>query len=130
MPVTCIFTGIAHSATGNPWVNARHLAGGCPDQRLLNVSDLTNNGISNYNGITASLSQRVKWGLQFRLNYTLQPHERRRVERRRAAIQRPKQLTRRVLEPCVRREPGNRSFSCAAEVQSSRARSGTSPRPK
>jgi len=41
-----------------------------PDQRLLNVSNLTNNGISNYNGITASSSQRLKWGLQFRFNYT------------------------------------------------------------
>jgi hypothetical protein len=41
-----------------------------PDQRLLNVSNLTNNGISNYNGITASSSQPLKWGLQFRFNYT------------------------------------------------------------
>ena len=41
-----------------------------PDQRLLNVSNLTNNGISNYNGIAASSSQRLKWGLQFRFNYT------------------------------------------------------------
>jgi hypothetical protein len=41
-----------------------------PDLRLLNVSNLTNNGISNYNRITASFSQRVKWGLQFRFNYT------------------------------------------------------------
>jgi hypothetical protein len=42
-----------------------------PDhQRLLNVLNLTNNGISNYNGITTSSSQHVKWGLQFRLNHT------------------------------------------------------------
>ena len=57
----------------NPWVNAYGfgtLPAVAPDQRLLNVSNLTNNGISNYNGITASLSQRVKWGLQFRFNYT------------------------------------------------------------
>jgi hypothetical protein len=35
-----------------------------------------------------------------------------------------------VLEPCIRREPENRLLFCAGEVQSSRARSGTSPRPK
>ena len=41
-----------------------------PDQRLLNASNLTNHGISNYNGITASSSQHVKWDLPFRFNYT------------------------------------------------------------
>jgi len=57
----------------NPWVNSfgfGTLPAAAPDQRVLNVSNLTNNAISNYNGITASLSQRAKWGLQFRFNYT------------------------------------------------------------
>jgi hypothetical protein len=55
----------------NPWVNAYGfgtLPAVARDQRLLNVSNLTNNGISNYNGITLLLSQRVKRGLQFRFN--------------------------------------------------------------
>jgi len=57
----------------NPWVNGHGfgtLPAVAPDQRLLNFSNRTNNGISNYNGITASSSQRLKWGLQFRFNYT------------------------------------------------------------
>jgi hypothetical protein len=56
----------------NPWVNAYGfgtLPAAAPDQRVLNVSNLTNNAISNYNGISVSLSQRAKWGLQFRFNY-------------------------------------------------------------
>jgi hypothetical protein len=62
----------------NPWVNA---AGGNlnpfeglptvrPDTRVRSVENLTNSGISNYNGLSLSLTQRTTHGLSFRFNYT------------------------------------------------------------
>jgi hypothetical protein len=57
----------------NPWVNAYGfgtLPAAAPDQRVLNVSNLTNNGISNYNGMSVSLTERALKGLMFRFNYT------------------------------------------------------------
>jgi hypothetical protein len=56
----------------NPWVNSfgfGTLPAAPPDQRVLNVSNLTNSGISNYNGLSVSLAQRLKYGLSFRFNY-------------------------------------------------------------
>jgi hypothetical protein len=41
-----------------------------PDLRINNVSNLTNDGIANYNGFTASLTQRATKGLTFNFNYT------------------------------------------------------------
>ena len=41
-----------------------------PDLRVNNVSNLTNDGIANYNGFTASFTQRATKGLTFSLNYT------------------------------------------------------------
>src|SRR5215469_7550380 len=41
-----------------------------PDLRVGNVSHLSNDGIANYNGFTASLTQRATKGLTFTLNYT------------------------------------------------------------
>jgi Carboxypeptidase regulatory-like domain/TonB-dependent Receptor Plug Domain len=62
----------------NPWVNA---AGGNlapfeglpnvrPDLRVRSVENLTNSGISNYNGVSFSLTERATHGLSFRFNYT------------------------------------------------------------
>jgi hypothetical protein len=83
--------------TNNPWANSSapipNLAGGCtgtpppqamfntcvpfvglpafkPDLRVGNVFNLTNDGISNYNGFTATLTQRATKGLTFNFNYT------------------------------------------------------------
>jgi hypothetical protein len=62
----------------NPWVNA--FAGGfgtftglptaAPDTRVNNVTELTNNGRSNYNGLTASLARRLTKGFSGSVNYT------------------------------------------------------------
>jgi len=62
----------------DPWVNA--WAGGfgtfaglptaAPDTRVNNVSELTNNGISNYNGVTVSLMSRFAKGFTANINYT------------------------------------------------------------
>jgi len=41
-----------------------------PDLRVGNVFNLTNDGIANYNGFTASLTQRATRGLTFNFNYT------------------------------------------------------------
>jgi len=41
-----------------------------PDSRVGNVSSLSNSGISNYNGVTASLVQRFTRGFSGRLNYS------------------------------------------------------------
>jgi hypothetical protein len=41
-----------------------------PDRRVNNVNQLTNDGISNYNGLTASYTQRATKGLTFTFNYT------------------------------------------------------------
>jgi hypothetical protein len=61
----------------NPWLNSyagKTFVGGLPaappDQRVLNVSNLTNSGISNYNGLSLSVVERAVAGLQFRFNYT------------------------------------------------------------
>jgi outer membrane receptor for ferrienterochelin and colicin len=63
----------------NPWPNAYSLTGQSfvgglpaapPDQRVLNVSNLTNSGISNYNGMSVSVIERALAGWQFRFNYT------------------------------------------------------------
>ena len=62
----------------NPWVNT---AGGAlapfaglpnvrPDLRIRSVENLTNSGISNYNGLSVSLTERASHGLSFRFNYT------------------------------------------------------------
>jgi Carboxypeptidase regulatory-like domain len=62
----------------NPWVNA--FAGGFgtftglptapPDTRVNNVTELTNNGRSNYNGLSASLTRRITKGFTGSINYT------------------------------------------------------------
>src|SRR6516164_8988769 len=41
-----------------------------PDTRVGNVFNLTNDGIANYNGFTASITQRATRGLTFTFNYT------------------------------------------------------------
>ena len=41
-----------------------------PDVRAGNVSQLSNSGTSNYNGVTASISRRLTYGFQGSLNYT------------------------------------------------------------
>jgi len=101
VPVACIFTGIAHSATGT-----------LAQYRAAGPASLPVDKHLNYAG---------NRGYDLFVILHLQPHERPRVERWRAAIQRPKQLTRRVLEPCVRREPRNRLFFCAGGSVESRA---------
>jgi Carboxypeptidase regulatory-like domain len=62
----------------NPWVNSYAGAFGtftglptaAPDTRVGNVSELTNNGTSNYNGVTASLTRRMTYGFTAQINYT------------------------------------------------------------
>jgi len=61
----------------NPWVNAARgarnfvpLPVARPDLRIRSVANLTNNAISNYNGLSFSLTQRTKHGLSFRFNYS------------------------------------------------------------
>jgi hypothetical protein len=63
----------------NPWVNAAAgvnyvtfagLPKVAPDSRINSVSNLTNSGITNYNGLSASLTERATKGLSFRFNYT------------------------------------------------------------
>jgi hypothetical protein len=41
-----------------------------PDLRITNVSNLTNSGFSNYNGLSVSLTQRVTKGFSGTINYT------------------------------------------------------------
>ena len=41
-----------------------------PDPRVRNVQGLSNGGFSNYNGFTASFTQRALYGLEFSANYT------------------------------------------------------------
>jgi hypothetical protein len=62
---------------GNPWVNAAKgatnfapLPVARPDARVRSVNNLTNSAISNYNGLSMSLTQRTKHGFSFRFNYT------------------------------------------------------------
>jgi Carboxypeptidase regulatory-like domain/TonB-dependent Receptor Plug Domain len=57
----------------NPWVNSYgfgNLPATVPDGRLSVVQNLTNGGISNYNGLSVSVAQRATKGLSFRFNYT------------------------------------------------------------
>jgi hypothetical protein len=62
----------------NPWVNAYAGAFGtftglptaAPETRINNVSELTNNGISNYNGVTVSLARRLAKGFSGSINYS------------------------------------------------------------
>jgi len=61
----------------NPWVNAARgntdfnpLPVTRPDLRIRSTANLTNNAVSNYNGLSFSLTQRIKHGLSFRFNYT------------------------------------------------------------
>jgi Carboxypeptidase regulatory-like domain len=67
----------------NPWVNAYQgswpgamglpwngLPTAAPDTRINNVSELTNNGTSNYNGVTASFTRRLTKGFTGSINYT------------------------------------------------------------
>jgi len=57
----------------NPWMNAYGfgaLPTNAPDARVGVVQNLTNNGISNYQGMSVSLSQRAFKGLTFNFNYT------------------------------------------------------------
>jgi len=62
----------------NPWENAfTNLAGGFgnlpttpADLRVANVQELTNNGYSNYNGVTFSIQQNNWHGFMGRVNYT------------------------------------------------------------
>jgi hypothetical protein len=46
------------------------LPNAAPDVRVNNVSNLSNNGISNYNGLSVSFTQRSTKGLTFTFNYT------------------------------------------------------------
>jgi len=57
----------------NAFANAFGFAGlpaAAPDTRVGNVSTLSNTGISNYNGLTTSLSHRFSKGFSGRLNYS------------------------------------------------------------
>lgn len=62
----------------NPWVNAYAGAFGtftglptaAPETRVNNVSELTNNGSSNYNGLTMSFTRRMAKGFMGSVNYT------------------------------------------------------------
>ena len=54
-------------ATG---ISAPELPGVAPDIRVANVQNLYNGAVSNYNGFTASLSQRAVAGFSFQFNYT------------------------------------------------------------
>jgi Carboxypeptidase regulatory-like domain/TonB-dependent Receptor Plug Domain/TonB dependent receptor len=54
-------------ATG---VSAPELPNAPPDLRVANVQNLYNGAVSNYNGFTASISQRAMAGLSFQANYT------------------------------------------------------------
>jgi len=59
--------GIAPLITGLPWTG---LPTSKPDNRVGNVSELTNNGKSYYHGMTISVSHRLTYGFTGRLNYT------------------------------------------------------------
>jgi hypothetical protein len=58
----------------NAWTSAaagfNNLPASAPDPRFSNVVTLTNNGISNYNGLTASLQTKALKGLTATLSYT------------------------------------------------------------
>ena len=57
----------------NPYLNAfgfGDLPATAPDARVATVEQFTNNGYSNYNGITASIQQNMWRGLTGRLSYT------------------------------------------------------------
>lgn len=62
----------------NPWVNASAggfgtftgLPGTSPDSRVNNVSELSNNGRSYYNGVTASVTHRLTKGFTGQVSYT------------------------------------------------------------
>ena len=62
----------------NPWVNAYAGAFGtftglptaAPETRVNNVDELTNNGTSNYNGVTMSFTRRLTKGFTGSINYT------------------------------------------------------------
>ena len=62
----------------NPWVNAYAGAFGtftglptaAPETRVNNVSELTNNGSSNYNGVTMAFTRRMAKGFTGSVNYT------------------------------------------------------------
>jgi hypothetical protein len=67
----------------NPWVNASQgawpaligvpwngLPTAAPDTRINNVNELTNNGSSNYNGLTMTFSRRLTKGFSGSINYT------------------------------------------------------------
>jgi len=90
----------------NPWVNARHLAGGCPGSapaKRLEPDQQRHLELQRNHRLVITTSE---VGPAVSLQLHLQPHERPRVERRRAAIQRPNQLTRRVLEPSFTKGAG------------------------
>ena len=65
-----------HEFLYNPLANAFDPAGTsglpltAPDLRIRNVSNLFNGAVSNYNGLTASISQRAVYGMSFQVNYT------------------------------------------------------------
>ena len=61
----------------NGWLNVAAIGGQIqglpalrPDRRVNNVNELTNLGFSNYNGLTATYTQRATKGLTFTFNYT------------------------------------------------------------
>jgi hypothetical protein len=64
------FTGF----NGFPLANSAKTPGGnalrAPDPHFNNVTDLTNEGISNYNGLTFSVTRKVGYGFQGAFNYT------------------------------------------------------------
>ena len=59
--------GIVPLITGLPWSG---LPTAKPDSRVGNVSELTNDGVSNYNGVVVSLTRRMTKGFSGAINYT------------------------------------------------------------
>lgn len=61
------YQGLWPSVIGLPW---NGLPTAAPDTRVNNVNELTNNGISNYNGVTMSFTRRLTKGFIGSINYT------------------------------------------------------------
>ena len=61
-------TGLIHLCAANGFIGV--LPAAAADQRFNSVTQLTNQGISNYNGLTATLVRRFTKGLSGQINYT------------------------------------------------------------
>lgn len=67
------YNEVLRNGTANSYAAAFPFAGlptSAPDPRFGVVTQYTNAGYSNYNGLTASLHRSAKWGFQGNLNYT------------------------------------------------------------